>query len=339
MTNNHYKRQKQGRRCRTYILVLTILLVCAAILFAVIILTFSGSANDDPTFWKMNNIMSSFPDDSVNASHGYAESENPISADVSAANACVINADSGSLLFEKNIHERIAPASTAKMLTALTVLEYCAPEDSVTVGTEITMIAEDSSRAWLYEGDTLTIRQLLVALLLPSGNDAAYALAVHTGKNITRDEGMAYQQYIDVFINAMNEMALSTGAVSSNFLTPDGYDTQGQYTTAYDMSQIARACLNSTCLAEIMGCYSVYERWLGGREVTYNNTNELLNPESAFYYPKAIGMKTGNSGEAGACLVSAAIINSKTYICVIMGASEDTRFPDSINLYKEIENS
>ena len=331
--------QGQAQRCRTYIIVIAMLIFCTITLIAAIILIFPDSLNDDPTLWKINNIIPLFKNDSANPTGSNAEPDALVFADITAANACMMNADSGFLIFEKNAHEKIAPASTAKMLTALTVLEYCAADDSVTVGSEITMVSANSSTAWLYEGDILTVRQLLVALLLPSGNDAAYTLAVHTGRNISQDNSLTFRQYVDIFIDAMNEKARSIGASSSAFLSPDGYDAQGQYTTAYDMSQIARACLNNVYLAEIMSRYSIYEKWPGGREVTYNNTNELLNPESSFYYPDAIGLKTGNSREAGACLVSAAVIDGKTYICVIMGSADETRFSDSIGLYNELKNS
>jgi len=332
---NHPK--GQSRQHRTSIVVIAMLIFCTITLITIIMFIFSNSPSDDPTLWKINNIMPSLKADNGSTYDSNIPPDDPNFCEITAVNACVVNAVSGSLLFEKNMHEKIAPASTAKMLTALTVLEYCAPDDSVTVGPEITMVSSDSSIAWLYEGDVLTVRQLLIALLLPSGNDAAYVLAVHTGRRIAQDDSLTARQYIDIFIIAMNEKAQSAGTSSSIFLTPDGYDAQGQYTTAYDMSQIARACLNSTCLSEIISSYSIYEKWQCGREVTYNNTNELLNPGSTFYYPEAIGLKTGNSSEAGACLVSAAEIGGKTYICVIMGASEESRFSDTVSLYNELK--
>ena len=104
------------------------------------------------------------------------------------------------------------PASTAKMITALTVLDYCSPDDEMRVGAEIEMMHDDSSRAWLMKGDTLTVRQLLIALMLPSGNDAAYTLAVNTGKKITGDNGLSNAQSIDVFMDKVNQKAKSLGA-------------------------------------------------------------------------------------------------------------------------------
>ena len=230
------------------------------------------------------------------------------------------------------------PASTAKMITALTVLDYCSPDDEMRVGAEIEMMHDDSSRAWLMKGDTLTVRQLLIALMLPSGNDAAYTLAVNTGKKITGDNGLSNAQSIDVFMDKVNQKAKSLGAENSNFVVPDGYDADGQYTTAYDLAIIAKACLDDPCISDIVATYSSYERWTNGREVTYKNTNELLNPGSKYYRPEVIGLKTGTSSLGGACIVSAAVINGNTYICAVMGSTEDDRFQDSIDIIDAIKN-
>ena len=265
------------------------------------------------------------------------DSANSLSVDITAANAIVINADTNTVLYQKNGTDKIAPASTAKMITALTVLDYCSPDDEMRVGAEIEMMQDDSSRAWLMQGDTLTVRQLLVALMLPSGNDAAYTLAVNAGKEIAGDMGLSNAQAIDVFMDKVNQKAKSLGAENSNFVVPDGYDADGQYTTAYDLAVIAKACLDNPYISEIVASDSSYERWPNGREVTYNNTNELLNPNSQYYLPEVIGLKTGTSSLGGACIVSAAVINGNTYICAVMGSTEDGRYQDSIDIYDAIK--
>ncbi len=257
--------------------------------------------------------------------------------DISAQNAIVMGAATNTVLYQKKGTHRIAPASTAKMITALTVLDYFSPNDELTVGAEIRMIHGDSSRAWLTKGDTLTVRQLLIALMLPSGNDAAYTLAVNTGKKIAGDNGLTNKQSIHVFMDKVNEKSQMLGTENSNFVVPDGYDVDGQYTTAYDLALIAKACLDNPIISQIVASYTSSERWANGRAVTYNNTNELLNPSSQWYRPEVIGLKTGNSSLAGACLVSAAVISGETYICVVMGSTENARFQNSIDIYDEIK--
>ena len=259
-----------------------------------------------------------------------------ITADVEAENVCVAELESETALFQKNAEERIAPASTAKLLTALTVLEYCEPNEVLTIGPEIWQAAADASTAWLSEGDRLTVRQLLTALLLPSGGDAAYSAAVYTGRKIAGGD-ISEQQAVAAFIEAMNRKASELGAADSSFVTPDGYDADNQYTTAADLMKIAKACTGNETIMGIAGSYSVYDVWEDGREVNYFNTNLLLDPESACYYPQAIGLKTGSSLSAGSCLISAARINGKTYVSVVMGSGEEERFSDTLTLYERIE--
>lgn len=260
-----------------------------------------------------------------------------VSAEVGAKNAFLLNATTNTVLYKKESEQKIAPASTTKMLTALTALDYCKEDEEVLVGEEINRIAADASKAWLSTGDRLTIRQLLDAMLLPSGNDAAYALAVFTGRKISGDGNLPIGQAIDVFVEVMNKKASDLGAVDSNFTRPDGYDDDGQYTTAHDLALIAKGFMGSDLLREIAGSNEISDRWLSGRQVTYKNTNELINPDSQYYYPNAIGLKTGKSEAAGCCLVSAAYMEGEVYFCVVSGSTEDGRWTDSLTLYKAIE--
>jgi len=260
-----------------------------------------------------------------------------LSVEAEAQYVYVLHTQTNSPLYEKSGDVKTAPASTAKLLTALTVLDYCGLTEVVTAGTELALVSPGSSLAWLNMGDSLTIRQLLAALLLPSGNDAAYTLAVHAGRVIAGDGASSNEDAVLVFVDKMNKKAAALGAASSKFLCPDGYDMEGQYTTARDLACIAAACLENEALLEIMGSYRISDTWASGREVTYYSTNELINPESAFYYPNAVGLKTGNTKNAGSCLVSAAVIGGQTYVCVVMGASEEGRWTDSLRIYRQIE--
>lgn len=346
---NRRKNMKQKRRKPISPLVLFALLIVVMSCVIVILVAQNRSAADASN--NLQNLPSAATttneEDAIAERDSEIETPVPnfdqsdtISVDIGAANAVLMQADTHAVLYQKEALAKIAPASTAKLITALTVLDTCAQDDVVTVGTEITMMQQDASRAWLNQGDTLTIRQLLIALLLPSGNDAAYTLAVHTGRKIAKDDNLTETRAVEVFMDAVNEKAKSLGAVNSNFVVPDGYDADGQYTTAVDLAMIADACLDNTCIAQLIGTYRSYEKWTSGREVTYYNTNQLLDSSSPFYYPEAIGIKTGSTGLAGDCLVSAAKINGKTYICVVMGAAtSDARYQDSIQIYDAIKSA
>lgn len=338
--NRNRRKAKKKKRVYYMATCFVLCLLIAVTAFGIVNLIKSGK--DTPIHSKkdtQNNEAYSLADGGQNETVSPAlDSANSLSVNITAANAIVINADTNETLYQKKGTDKIAPASTAKMITALTVLDYCSTDDEMRVGAEIELMHDDSSRAWLMQGDTLTVRQLLVALMLPSGNDAAYTLSVNTGKKIAGDKGLSNAQAIDVFMDKVNQKAKSLGAKNSNFVVPDGYDADGQYTTAYDLAVIAKACLDDPCISEIVASYSSYERWPNGREVTYNNTNELLNPNSQYYRPEVIGLKTGTSSLGGACIVSAAVINGNTYICAVMGSTENDRFQDSIDIIDAIKS-
>lgn len=339
---NNRNRRKSKKKKRGYFravcFVLCLFIAVAAFGIVNLIRDGKDSPIPDKKITQKNEDYSLADDEQNETVSPSLEPVNSLSVNITAANAILINADTNETLYQKKGTDKIAPASTAKMITALTVLDYCSPDDEMRVGAEIKLIHDDSSRAWLMQGDTLTVRQLLVALMLPSGNDAAYTLAVNTGKKIAGDQGLSNAQSIGVFMDKVNQKAKLLGAENSNFVVPDGYDADGQYTTAYDLAVIAKACLDDPCISEIVASYSSNERWLNGREVTYNNTNKLLNPNSQYYRPEVIGLKTGTSSLGGACIVSAAVINGNTYICAVMGSTGNGRFQDSIDILDAIKS-
>lgn len=269
-----------------------------------------------------------------------AQNEEPFqNLQLLAGNVCLVNATKKQEIFSINSNEQIAPASTTKMLTAMTVLAFCELKEKVTVGEEINSVAQDASRAGVSVGNVFTVKQLLEGLLLPSGNDAAYVLAAYTGRKIAEDESLDATQAVELFVEKMNEKAVEIGAVNSNFVRPDGYDADGQYTTAYDLACIAGAFLkyDNGLLSDMVKKESVQESPLNASELTWENTNELINPASQYYYKEAIGIKTGSSDKAGKCLVSAARIHKNLYIAVVMGDTDAGRFEDSIALYEALK--
>ena len=347
-TENQYGRNRRKAKKRKLLFYraacVMLCLLIASVIFEVV---YFLRESKDPALPSKENTKTS--KDYSFLADGQSENESPVSEpaisnrantidlNIIAANAIVVNKDTDALLYQKNGTDRIAPASTAKMITALTVLEYCSPEEEMRVGAEIEMIHSDSSTAWLMKGDTLTVRQLLIALMLPSGNDAAYTLAVNTGKAIADDNSLTNQQAIKIFMDKVNEKAREIGATDSNFVVPDGYDAEGQYTTAYDLAIIAKACLENSIISEIVASNTSNEKWPNGREVTYKNSNKLLDPNSPYYHPEVIGLKTGTSSLGGACVVSAAVIDGETYICVVMGSTKESRFQDSVDILDKIK--
>lgn len=254
--------------------------------------------------------------------------------DIDASNAILMNCNTKEVLYYKNPTDSIAPASTTKLLTAIVAIDNCDLDEEITVGKEVYMMASDSSRAYLAEGEVLTLEMLLEGLLLPSGNDAAYVIAAHVGRIIANDNNLKPKAAVQVFIQSMNEKAKAIGAKSSNFETPDGYDEEGQYTTAYDLGLIAMESLKYDTIREISSKTRARNIFLSGEDVTWNSSNKLITSGSGYYYPYAIGLKTGTSTDAGRCLVSAASKDGVDYVCVIMNSSIEGRWQDSIDVLK-----
>ncbi|MBQ9991980.1 MAG: D-alanyl-D-alanine carboxypeptidase [Firmicutes bacterium] len=247
--------------------------------------------------------------------------------------ACLYDFANDKFLYEAAAYKQLAPASTGKLLTALTAVGICDLNEVVTIGKEIHKVPVDASRAWLREGEILTIRQLLYAMLLPSGNDAAYALAAFCGRKLSGDAELGIVQATELFVQQMNKNASALGVVDSCFLTPDGYDQPGQYSTAHDLALIAAEFCRNEELMQIVSCFESCEYWISGREAIYYNTNDLLNPDSPFFTQNALGLKTGTSSNAGACLVGAKEIGGEIYIAVILGSREDDRYRDCLTLF------
>lgn len=224
---------------------------------------------------------------------------------ISAKSAVLIEAESGTVLFEKNSGTFMPMASTTKIMSALLTLESGSLDENFVVDSEA--IKVEGSSMGLTEGDTVTRRTLCYGMLLPSGNDAANASAVSVSGSV------------ESFVKLMNERAAEIGMKSTRFVTPSGLDGEGHGSTAYDMAILTAEALRNEDFALICSTASArlsygnppYERWL-------SNTNKLLK-----MYDGCIGVKTGFTDEAGRCLVSAAKRNGVTLICVTLNAPDD----------------
>ncbi|MFT4146454.1 MAG: hypothetical protein QM644_18580 [Mobilitalea sp.] len=252
--------------------------------------------------------------------------------DVDAEAAVLFDAETKEVLYYKNAVQAEFPASTAKLLTSLVALSMCSVDEQVTLGDEISMIAADSTRANLKQGEVLTVHNLLEGMLLPSGNDAAYAVAAYVGRKSLVKPKASKEEAVEEFIRLMNEYAAELGVKNSCFKTPDGYDAIGQYTTAYDMGLIGVAAANNEIITEISHKSKSRNIFISGRDVTWVNTNKLITQYSGQYYSKAIGLKTGTSTMAGRCLIAAAEKDGKRVVCVIMDSTSAGRWEDAISL-------
>jgi D-alanyl-D-alanine carboxypeptidase (penicillin-binding protein 5/6) len=288
---------------------------------------YSNADGLDPSEWEEPSVE-------VNSSPKMALNIKNPSISIDAKSAILIDSKNGKVLYHKNATEPVYPASTTKLMTALVILELCDLNDTVKVGQEIQLIAPDSSRAYLQEGEKLTVQMLLEGMLLPSGNDAAYTLAAHGGRIILKDKSADAKKAVKAFVNKMNEKVKELGLKDTHFKNPDGYDTEGQYTTAYDMGIISLKAIKKDIIREITEKDKARNIFLSGEDVTWKSTNKLVVNGSGVFYKYAIGLKTGSSSLAGSCLVSAAEDEDKQFISVIMNSTASGRWEDSITLLK-----
>lgn len=228
--------------------------------------------------------------------------------------------ETGIVLYEENANERRPIGSTTKVATALVVMEYGDPADEVLIEQEDTVDITLYSNMQLQAGDTLTVGTLLYGLLLPSGNDGAWALARHVGKQICncdeRDDA------IDAFIGAMNEYVQELGLEDTRFVNPDGLDNDSAYSTAHDIAILFGELMQNEKLADIVAepAYSFWSVGANSRNYSAQTTNQLLGQSGV------IGGKTGTTSEAGACAVLAREMadGAATVITSILGA--DVRY-------------
>ena len=248
---------------------------------------------------------------------------------MSAAAVYLLDADTGHTLLDMHGELRLPMASTTKMMTALVVLEKGDLNQMVTVHEDAVKEALNKSTANLRAGEQLRMRDLLYALILPSGNDAAIALA----------DGMSGS--VPTFVQQMNDYAhqlnlKNTHYINPNGLTyklPNGQPDPNHYTTASDLAHLARYALQNPGFAQLVQSQEYLLPATSTHQAyDWKTTNKFLGS-----YAGAIGVKTGNSNEAGYCLVFAAYRNGHHLIGVLLhdgdnGINPDQRFADATRL-------
>ncbi len=232
-----------------------------------------------------------------------AEVDTPPS--LSAKSAILMEAESGAVIYEKNADTPLPMASTTKIMTALVAMELASPERLIEIDPRA--VGVEGSSVYLVEGEVLTLRELLYALLLESANDAATAIAV----------GLCGS--VENFADAMNRRARELGLVSTHFTNPHGLDDNDHYTTARELAIIAREALQNPCIRTICSTYkaTIPHNGIPDARLLVNH-NKLLR-----MYEGCIGMKTGFTKKSGRSLVSAAMRDGVTLIAVTINAPDD----------------
>lgn len=236
---------------------------------------------------------------------------------INAKGAILMDAETGDVLWEKNGYQLYEPASTTKILTALVVLDMCEGSEETVISSQAAAVGESSAN--LQAGEVFTVENLLKGSLVKSANDACFAL----GEAVAGSEPL--------FVHWMNLKAFTVGAYDTKVANTNGLPGEEHFLSAYDLAAIARVDLQNQEFRKIVG--SKYIEMTGGNyNRTFKNSNKLL-----FSNDSVIGIKTGTTDAAGACLVSAMERDGRSVIAVVLNSPD--RYGESLQLLKYgIEN-
>ena len=236
----------------------------------------------------------------------------PNSPKIDAGAWALEDTETGLYLAGENPDKRMPIASTTKIMVALIALERGVDlDEEVTISDQAErFVGSVYSNVGLISGERLSVRELLIASLVPSGTDADYALAEHLG-------GGGGKAGVENFVGEMNRKAKSMGLENTHFENPAGLDASEHYSSARDLAEIARAAMEYPEFREIVDTETATIS-TQSREIEVYNTNNLL-----YTYGPAIGVKTGTSPEGGASLVAAAKEGDESYIAVVLDANGD----------------
>lgn len=252
----------------------------------------------------------------------------PAGPELGAEAAILMEVNTGSILYAKNIHSQLYPASITKILTALIAFEECDMDEMVTFTDEAihSINWREDANMGINAGDSITMEQCLYGLLVGSANEVAYAIAEH----------ICGIGNADKFSELMNAKARELGCKNSNFITPNGIHDDEHYTSAYDMALIAQAFFSNELLSK-MSCttnYQVPQTATQPREDMIVWAKSKLLPGKTYAYDSLVGTKTGYTDDARQTLVSCAQRNGLKLVCVILKEETPAQFTDTIELFE-----
>ena len=268
----------------------------------------------------------------VNSTQAAAQKAEPIQSNditgwpqgptITAESAILLDAKTGAILYSKNIHEKMYPASTTKMLTCLIAAENLDASDTITFSeSAIAAVPADGSNIGMSVGETITVEEALYGLMVGSANECANALAEKTAGSI------------DAFVSMMNEKASELGCTDSHFVNTNGLYDDNHYTSAHDLSMIARAFFDNKICRQVGNCASYHFQATDTQpdDFTLTNKHELINGQVP--YSGIIGGKTGYTSQAHENLVTGCEHGDMELICVVMREDDPAQFEDTATLF------
>lgn len=246
----------------------------------------------------------------------------PTGPAITAEAAILMEADTGTILYAKNIHEELYPASTTKMLTCLIAVEQCALNETVNFSYEaVGAVPTDGSNMGMDAGEYISMEECLYGIMVASANEVANAVAEHVAGSL------------DGFAEMMNERAAELGCQNTHFVNANGLHVETHYTSAYDLALIARAYFQNDVLRRIGNTASYHFIPSAGQPDDFYKTNkhQLINGETS--YEGIIGGKTGYTDTARQTLVTGCEQAGMRLICVVMKEESPAQFEDTKTLF------
>ncbi len=248
----------------------------------------------------------------------------PIGPTVTADSAILIDAETGAILYAKDIHAKQYPASTTKILTALIAAENCRMDEIVTFSYDsVHDMPKGSSHIAIDPGEELTMEQSLQAILIASANEVSFAVAEHIVDGDWED-----------FAPIMNQRAAELGCLNSNFVNPNGLPDENHYTTAYDLAMIGKAFFANELLCKYASSTLLHIPPTAKQkdDIYAATTNELFKGRK-YPYEYIVASKTGYTEDAKSCLVSCAEKDGLRLICVVLHDYAPAQYEDTIALF------
>lgn len=248
----------------------------------------------------------------------------PAGPAIGAEGAILMEANTGAILYSKNIHEKLYPASTTKILTALVAAENSKMDEMVTYSHEAVFSLEPgSSNMGMDEGEQITMEQSLYGLLVNSANEAGNAIGEHIAGSM------------EAYAEMMNKKAQELGCKNSHFVTTNGLHDENHYTTPYDLALIARAFFDNELLCKMASTptYYIPQSPTQPDDDLYCATHNKMMTTGKYHYDYFVGGKTGFTSVARQTLVTCAEKDGMKLICVIMKEESPYQFQDTIDLF------
>ncbi|MBO4667158.1 MAG: D-alanyl-D-alanine carboxypeptidase [Bacilli bacterium] len=264
---------------------------------------------------------------------------------VTAQYLAVYSVNDGKFIMNRDGDIECYPASVTKVLNALLAFKYLKLDDKLVVGEEqdIMHYSPDPSVAGIKKGEVWTFREMLYASLLPSGNDAAYAIGYNVVNRMEEYQDKTPEEKCHIYAKMMNDYAKELGCTLTDFSTLDGNDyVKGRIvrhvTSSQDLCLIFKEALSCPLLMEVMGTPEI-RIMVGETEYHFKNTNRLIRKDSEFYNPYCLGGKTGTTNLAGYCLTTIGKKNDDIYI-VSVGYCESSndRYRDANKIFDYLFN-